>query len=56
MADYEHFFTWKEEGFAELEQQLAQLANGLGADKVVQATVVKAAKRAMEPEIGRAHV
>ena len=49
MADYDYLFTWKEEGFAELEKHLAELANGLSVDKVVQATVVKAAKRAMEP-------
>lgn len=54
MADYEHFFTWKEEGFADLEKQLAQIATGLQSDKVVQATVVKALKTAMEPVYYRA--
>jgi HK97 gp10 family phage protein len=49
VADYEHLFTWKEEGFAELEQQLAQMVQGFQSDKVVQATVVKAMKRAVEP-------
>ena len=54
MADYEHFFTWKEEGFAELEKQLFEMSKGLQVDKVVQATVVKAVKRAMEPVYQRA--
>lgn len=54
MADYEHLFRWKEEGFAELEQQLAEMAKGIEADKLVQGTVVKALKRAMEPVYYRA--
>jgi HK97 gp10 family phage protein len=40
---------WKLEGFAELEQQLLDLAKGLRADQEARATIVKAAKQAMRP-------
>ena len=54
MADYEHVFIWKEEGFAEFEQQLAQMVKGFESDKVVQGTIVKALKKAVEPIKDRA--
>ena len=54
MSDYETSFTWKVEGFAELEQQLLDLANKFPVDTVVQQTVVKALKRAVQPVAERA--
>jgi len=41
--------TWKIEGFAELEQQLLDLAKGVRADLAARNTLVKAAKVAMQP-------
>lgn len=41
--------TVKLEGFAELEQQLKQMAEGFRADIVARNTLVKAAKAAMDP-------
>lgn len=41
--------TWKIEGFAELEQQLLELAQGMRADVAARGTLAKAAKIAMEP-------
>jgi HK97 gp10 family phage protein len=40
---------WKLEGFAELEQQLLDMAKGLRADLEARATMAKAAKQAMMP-------
>lgn len=40
---------WKLEGFAELEQQLLDMAQGLRADLEARATMAKAAKQAMMP-------
>jgi HK97 gp10 family phage protein len=41
--------TVKLEGFAELEQQLLQMAQGYRADNIARNTLVKAAERAMVP-------
>ena len=41
--------TFKTEGFAELEQQLKELADGYRHDLVARNTLVKAAKEAMVP-------
>ena len=41
--------SWKVEGFAELEKQLRDMAQGFRADTIAKATMVKAAKQAMEP-------
>lgn len=49
MAYNPKYISWKTEGFAELEQQLLDLANGLRADQEARATMVKAAKQAMKP-------
>lgn len=54
MADYEHLFRWKEEGFEDFEQQLLKMSKEIDTDKLVQATVVKALKRAVQPIHDRA--
>lgn len=41
--------TVKTEGFEELEEQVAKIANMYKADKTVQATLAKAVRRALEP-------
>lgn len=48
--------TIKTEGFAELEQQLKQLAEGYRSDLVAKNTLVKAAKEAMVPVLQTATV